>query len=224
MTELLDKSLSLYDQIYEILRERIINLKYRPGSFITEASVAEELNTSRMPVRAAIRKLENEGWLVADFRKKIKVKEVTAKDVEEIYQLREILETTAFRTIFEQNQTWEYSFRLEEIVVRIRAAQFDSYLWEYRDTEFHMEIVKALNSERVNRIYKNNQDELVRIGLFSEKPQTHVQEIINGLYEFVGFMREKDYDRAYSILYNKHIIAGRDMALTKIREMNAPAK
>lgn len=219
----IEKSRALYDQVYEILREGIINLKYHPGSFLTEASVAEELQVSRMPVRVAIRKLENEGWLIADFRKKIKVRDITAKDVKEIYQLRKILEITALRTIFEKNLTWEYSFKLEEIVVRIRAAQNDPYQWELHDTEFHMEIVKVLDNERINRIYKNNQDELIRIGIFCEKPQGHVQDIIDGLYEFIKGMRDKNYDKAFDILNREHIIAGEDMAIAKLSRPVAKA-
>lgn len=219
MIEALDKDMALYEQVYSILRDRIIHLEYIPGSFLTEASVANEMGISRMPVRVAMRKLENEGWLIADFRKKIKVREITARDVKEIYQLRKLLEVTGLKAIFDNDWTWEYSFRIEEIVVRVRAAQYDPYKWELHDTEFHMEIIKALDNERIEQIYRNNQDERIRIGLFSEKPPTHVQSVIKGMYEFVEAMRNKNYEASYEILNKEHLEDGLALALEKITKV-----
>lgn len=58
---------------------------------------------------------------------------------------------------------------IEEKVVRIKAVQNDLYKWERADTEMHMEIISIYENERINRIYRSNQDELIRIGLMSQK-------------------------------------------------------
>ncbi|HYG59709.1 MAG TPA: GntR family transcriptional regulator, partial [Symbiobacteriaceae bacterium] len=179
-------------------------------------SLAEELRTSRMPVRMAVRRLENEGWLIAEFRRKTRVKPITRKDVLEIYQLRSLLEGNALQMIFDLNKTWEYSHRIEGKVVRIKAAQTDLYEWERADTEMHMEIVRIYENERINRIYRSNQDELIRIGLLSGKTTTHVQETIAGLYRFVEAVREQRLPEAMEILRRDHLEAGRDLALAKV--------
>jgi len=207
---------SLMDLAYDNIKKKILNLTYPPGSYLTEASLAEELETSRMPVRMAVRRLENEGWLIAGFRRKIRVKGITRKDVLEIYQLRSLLESNALKMIFDLKKTWEYSFRIEEKVVRIKAAQNDLYEWERADTEMHMAIVSVYENERINRIYRSNQDELIRIGLMSEKKDRHVHEIIEGLYRFVEAVRGKRFSEAMEILRRDHLEAGQDMALAKI--------
>lgn len=207
---------SLMDRAYATIKKRILNLTYPPGSALTEAGLAEELRTSRMPVRMAVRRLENEGWLIADFRRKIRVKSVTRKDVLEIYQLRTLLEGNALQLIFDQKKTWEYSHRIEEKVVRIKAAQHDLYEWERADTEMHMEIVRIYANERINRIYRGNQDELIRIGLLSGKTEFHVQETIEGLYRFVTAIREERLPEAMEILRREHLEAGRDLALAVV--------
>lgn len=207
---------SLMDMAYNNIKEKILKLTYPPGSSLTEAGLAKELETSRMPIRMAVRRLENEGWLIADFRKKIRVKSITRKDVSEIYQLRSLLEGNALKMIFDLKKTWEYSHRIEEKVVRIKAAQKDRYEWERADTEIHMEIVSVYENERINRIYRSNQDELIRIGLMSEKKEIHVQEIIEGLYRFVEAVREERFPEAMEILRRDHLKAGQDMALAKI--------
>ncbi|ATW28577.1 hypothetical protein DCMF_12655 [Candidatus Formimonas warabiya] len=207
---------SLTDFAYDMIKKRILDLTYPPGSFLTEASLAEELATSRMPIRMAVRRLENEGWLIADFRKKTRVKDITRKDVLEIYQLRNLLESNALKLIFDLKKTWAYSHRIEEKVVRMKAAQKDLYEWERTDTELHMEIVSVYENERINRIYRSNQDELIRIGLLSEKKERHVQEIIAGLYRFVEAVRGDHFLEAMEILKRDHLEAGQDMALAKI--------
>lgn len=211
-----ESSQSLTDLAYDAIKKKILNLTYPPGSSLTEASLADELETSRMPVRMVVRRLENEGWLIADFRRKIRVKSITRKDILEIYQLRSLLEGSALKMIFDLGKTWEYSHRIEEKVVRVKAAQNDPYLWERADTEMHMEIVSVYENERINRIYLSNQDELIRIGLLSQKKERHVQETIDGLYRFVDAVRGNRFPEAMEILRHDHLEAGQDMALAKI--------
>lgn len=212
----LEPGLSLMDQAYESIKRKIIDWTYPPGSFLTEAGLAKELETSRMPVRMAVRRLENEGWIVADFRKKIRVKGITRQDILEIYQLRHILEENALKMIFEQGKAQEYASRIEEKVQRIRDAHKDLYEWERADTQMHMELVSIYGNERINRIYAGNQDELIRIGIMSEKKERHVEDEIKGLYAFVEAIRAERLPEALDILRREHLISGQDMALEKI--------
>lgn len=220
MKTVLNKDDALYTQIYKILKDRIISIKYCPGSFLTEASVAQELNTSRMPVRVAMRKLESEGWLVADFRKKIRVRDITIKDVHEIYQLRQLLEVSALSEIFEKNLTWEYSFKFEECLVRLKGSVNDQYQWDINETAFHCEIVSALNSERINKIYINNQDELIRIGMLCNKQPAHYEVMHESIDAFLHAVRDKNFDTALAILNKDHIELGYQMGIDRIAELN----
>lgn len=212
------KTESLSELAYNYIKNNILNLTYLPGSILTESGLAAELNISRMPIRTAVIALENEGLLTSEHYKSIKVKEITRKDILEIYQLRELLEVNALKMIFDLKKTYEYSYRIEEKVVRMKAAQNDSYKWEKADTEFHMEIVSVYENERINRIYSNNQNELVRIGILSKKSKDHVEHIIKRLYEFVEYVRNDSYEKALEILMIDHITSGKDMALKQVEK------
>ncbi|NLY36806.1 MAG: GntR family transcriptional regulator, partial [Tissierellia bacterium] len=48
------------DQIYTVLRERIIDLSYEPGTVLNEVDAAEEFGLSRTPVRVAFKRLEED--------------------------------------------------------------------------------------------------------------------------------------------------------------------
>ena len=95
-----EKSPSLATQAYHTIKENILNLTYPPGMVLTEAMLTKELEMSRSPVRTAIQMLQVEGLIVSDYYKSMTVKEITDKDINEIYQLRELLEGAAFRQIF----------------------------------------------------------------------------------------------------------------------------
>ena len=117
------QSKSLADKAYHTIKTNILNLTYPPGMPLTEAILTEELDMSRNPVRTAIKMLQAEGLIVSDYHKSMTVKEITDKDIEEIYQLREIFEGSAFKLIFSSNRFEEYSYRIEEKVVRMCALQ-----------------------------------------------------------------------------------------------------
>ena len=95
-----EKNVSLADQAYETIKTNILNMTYPPGMTLTESRLARDLGMSRSPVRTAIRMLQTEGLIVTDYYKSMTVKEITEKDIREIYQLRELLEGAAFRLIF----------------------------------------------------------------------------------------------------------------------------
>ena len=199
---------SLSARVYEEIKAKILDLSYHPGSYLTEARLADEYGVSRMPIRIAIQKLSNEGWLVADFRRKLQVKDITKKNIEDIYALREILETQALRRIFDQDLTWKYSFLIEEKLLRMKAAKGDFYKHVCADAEMHFVFIGVFDNERIEQIYRNVCDEIIRICLFLYQAVTgdphYFDTIIAGVEEIVRNIREKNYDQALFYLRRDH--------------------
>lgn len=208
-----EKSLSLAEQAYEKIKQNIMDLTYPPGMSLTEAMLTKELGMSRSPVRSAIQMLQTEGLIESDYYRSITVKEITRQDIEEIYQLRELLETSAFQFIFTSGQHEEYSYRIEEKVVRMCAAASDIYKWEIADTDMHMEIISALNNSRINKVYENTLSELIRIGQCSVKNGMRIPKTNENLKKMVQYMREGNYEKSFSILKADHFEIGKDSAL-----------
>ncbi|MDQ0199166.1 GntR family transcriptional regulator [Neobacillus ginsengisoli] len=93
----IEKPVRYYDQVYNSIREMIVQGVLKPGDSIFEAKIARELNISRSPVREAVRALEKEGLLVIDEKSRITVYKPTLKDFEDIYECRIALESLAAR-------------------------------------------------------------------------------------------------------------------------------
>ncbi len=207
------QSKSLADKAYHTIKTNILNLTYPPGMPLTEAILTEELEMSRNPVRTAIKMLQAEGLIVSGYHKSMTVKEITDKDIEEIYQLRELFEGSAFKLIFSSNRFEEYSYRIEEKVVRMCAAANNPYEWEVADTKMHLEIVSIFDNTRINKFYESNLFELIRMGLYSLKNGMQIEKTNANLKKMVQYMRNNDYENAYAILTQDHFMTGKDSAL-----------
>ena len=82
-------------QVYERLKELILDLELAPGELVTEKRLMEVTGGGRTPVREAMQRLERDGLLrVVPFRGAF-IGEVSSRDVNEISQVRELLESFA---------------------------------------------------------------------------------------------------------------------------------
>ena len=81
----------------EGLRRAIVSGELRPGQRVVQEEVAQRLGLSIVPVREALRVLEQEGQVTYAPRRGYFVTELRIEDLEEIYELRSVLEERAVR-------------------------------------------------------------------------------------------------------------------------------
>ena len=81
------------NEAYAAIQELIMSSKIKPGEMITESGISERLSISRTPVREAIQKLEQEGLIFTEKRRKY-VYVLTVKEIEEIFDIKICLEST----------------------------------------------------------------------------------------------------------------------------------
>ena len=104
----------LGDRVYEMLRNYLRSGHVRWGEFLREETLAERLGVSRTPVREALRRLASEGLVEAHGRS-FAVPALTEDDLEDIYELRLLLETEAVRQVASRQDA-------EERLVEVRRA------------------------------------------------------------------------------------------------------
>lgn len=86
---------SVADQVAGILRQRILDGELRPGSALAEIPLATSLGVSRNTMREAVRILAIEGLLKRNIHRGVRVVQLSRKDIQEIYDLRRMMETQA---------------------------------------------------------------------------------------------------------------------------------
>lgn len=83
------------ERAYETLRQRLVGGHYKPGTQLKEEPLAREFGISRTPIRAALKRLVEDGLATADAGQGIHVAQWTEWDIEETFQLRMLLEPYA---------------------------------------------------------------------------------------------------------------------------------
>jgi DNA-binding GntR family transcriptional regulator len=88
-------SATLKDQVYQIIKMRIVDQYYKPGQWLQENDVASQLNVSRSPVRAALKSLVHDGLVIELPNKGVFVREFTSQDIRDIFDMRNMMESYA---------------------------------------------------------------------------------------------------------------------------------
>ncbi|TDA68556.1 MAG: GntR family transcriptional regulator [Clostridia bacterium] len=153
----------LREIVFETLREAIIAGRLKPGERLMEVQLAEELGVSRTPVREAIRKLELEGFVVMVPRKGAYVADISTKDIADVFEIREALESLAAGLAAERITDEELE-QLERRLHRVAAAvqQQDLEGLVQADTEFHDIVYKASRNQRLVQIISNLREQIQR--------------------------------------------------------------
>ena len=148
MTELGYKTLR--ESIVDIIRKRIINRELQPGQKIVEQELAKEFQTSRAPIREALRELENEGLVEYVRNAGCSVKEITFEESFEIYLMRANYEIMAVRLLGGKIPE-ETLQEMEEILERMKDLDVDEYdqLFSY-DNKFHSCLIRMTGMKSLN--------------------------------------------------------------------------
>ena len=96
-----ERPLALGDQVYRTLRANLRNGKILPGYPLQEVQLAAQLGVSRTPVREALTRLASEGLISSDGRS-FSVPALTLQSVDDIYEVRFLVEPEAVRHVAEQ--------------------------------------------------------------------------------------------------------------------------
>ena len=138
---------------YDQLKLRLVAGYYQPGTQLKEEPLAEEFGTSRTPIRAALRKLVEDGLATADTGRGIQVAAWTQWDIEEVFQLRLLLEPYAAQLAAERC-TPQILERLESSNAKMQEAISSdtpdmASMVQDANRAFHHTLLEASGSQRL---------------------------------------------------------------------------
>ncbi len=134
---------SLRELAQDSMRQAILNFRFVPGQRLTERILCEELGVSRTVVREVLRYLEAEGLVEVTLHKGPIVAPIRPQDVEQIYELRSLLESVAARDCARSADP-EALAKLERCVDDLRTALSGAPLDSLRaTTAFYREMFAA---------------------------------------------------------------------------------
>jgi DNA-binding GntR family transcriptional regulator len=206
----------LTDWVYDELKSSILDLRLRPGDPLREAAIAEGLGTSKTPVREALAWLEMDGLVETEVFKGAFVSGYSHRDLEEIYELRLLLEVQAARKAAESMDD-SMRKRLQSISQESRQALRHGHILRLVQLidEFDSILFENLENRRIRALIANLRDHLIRIG--------HMTQTIPGRMEASVFEHDHiiqaivDFDVEKSgAMMRSHILSVKSDQLTAL--------
>ena len=142
-------------QVYHLLRDRILRGEIAGGSRLIQGPLSEEIGTSRIPVRDALKRLESDGLVKCDETGRYSVVQFSTEDAEEVYAIRRQLEPFAVELAAKamtSEAMGEIKSLFNELTKAARRRQLEKYI--EINTSFHMAIYEASGMVRLVRIIR----------------------------------------------------------------------
>jgi DNA-binding GntR family transcriptional regulator len=148
---------TLSSQAYQALRAAILSGRLAPGAHVSVRPLCEEFGLSATPVKAALTALEREGFLVLRLHRGFFVPEVDRTDMQELYELREVLDGIAARRAAASVERDVLVARLTDLLElqTDRVAHQDLPGYGDLDVLFHQEILVAAGNGRLQQVAGN---------------------------------------------------------------------
>ena len=160
------KRVSLVDQVYEKLRERIVQLKIPFGSKLNVSKLQEEYGVSSTPVREALNRLLNEGLIEFENNVGARVIDITEDDVREIQEISFAYQMLAARNALRDGDAQQM------------ADEIGKYIEEYRSSTGVIESCRCIRNI-MDVFYKNSKNEMLMTKVTS---MTGMDEILHALF------------------------------------------
>jgi DNA-binding GntR family transcriptional regulator len=196
---------TLSDYVADQLRQAILTEQFKPNQRLVEQEIAEGMQTSRGPVRDALKILENEGLVVRQSHRGAFVAELNPEDFIEIYTLREALETVAVRFAIKRATARQVD-SLEELVRTMsQMAQQDYNQVDATDVdiEFHHTLCRISGHKRVLSAWESLSGQ-IRIVVLKHRlwnPGDLRDRSVTWHERIVEAMRERNAEKAISELH-----------------------
>ncbi|MFW6271208.1 MAG: GntR family transcriptional regulator [Bacillota bacterium] len=196
----------LRKQVYEVLREVILEGKLKPGEKITEAEIAEKLNVSRTPVREAIRRLELEELVViVPQRGKFVAGVKSKKEINDIFQVRAELEGLA-AYLTAKNIADEQLEKMENKVAQIKKyvekGDLDGCI--KIDIAFHQIIYEVSDNKWLQKFLDNLFEQITRFRAESLSQEGRMDEALDEHKKLYKAFKNRDAELARDLV-REHI-------------------
>jgi DNA-binding GntR family transcriptional regulator len=186
----------LADWVTRTLREAILRGHLKPGEKIDQDLIADELEVSRTPIREALRVLESEGFVDIQPHRGAYVSTVTQKDIQEIYEVRALIEAEMVRQVTPSIP----DAVLDHLEASLEEVQEGADYVE-SDIALHTTIADFMENELLKGILDGLNKRIIRVRRFAQlQPGYHLVESHREHCAIVQAMRERDAETAAGLM------------------------
>lgn len=214
------KQKSIREQVYETLKEAIVNGEIKSGEKIIELEYAKRFGVSRTPVREALRMLELEGLVTSAEKGGVSVNYILEDDIREIYQIRIALEQLVLKEIIAKNPS---SLKPLECILQETKVALDKHMKSEKLItifgRFNNKLYEISHLQQVSKLVNNLNQYTKRFRVLCLQDETRLMEAFEEHCQLVEALRNKNLEKALKI-NEKHLISSMKLVLKKIQEGN----
>ena len=210
---------TLSEQAYNQIKDAICQGSVAPGDILSENQIAQQLGMSRTPVREALRALASEGFVEIRNGIGAYVKPLSSKDMEDLYEVRCLLEMQAIKTSIYRISNDE----IDDLTRRFQAIydaceQGDSPAqgeFSELDWELHSLLVDRCTNNYIKEIVAGNNSNLRRYQSLSVNVLGDVHESARQHLEILRVLRSRDLDKLEEVLH-AHLMWSANLLRTNV--------
>ena len=210
---------TLSEQAYNQIKDAICQGSVAPGDILSENQIAQQLGMSRTPVREALRALASEGFVEIRNGIGAYVKPLSSKDMEDLYEVRCLLEMQAIKTSIYRISNDE----IDDLTRRFQAIydaceQGDSPAqgeFSEPDWELHSLLVDRCTNNYIKEIVAGNNSNLRRYQSLSVNVLGDVHESARQHLEILRVLRSRDLDKLEEVLH-AHLMWSANLLRTNV--------
>jgi DNA-binding GntR family transcriptional regulator len=154
---------SLSERIYFELRESILKGELKPGAHLLVLDIAKAKGVSQAPVREALERLKQEGLLIRQANRSAVVSDISLKEIEDIYALRELIEGYAVERTIASMTERDFN-HLHGICLMMKEAtqKDDLFGLIYLDMDFHGFFYEKCGNKAILDVWKTIRTKIMR--------------------------------------------------------------
>ena len=215
----LDRPAGLADRVYHQLRDNIGSHQIRPGERLQEVSLAAQLGVSRTPVREALARLESEGMIAVEGRGFI-VPELTDADIDEIYQLRFLLEPAAISSAVAEvgsaADLASMSAAIEDAMAADKTGDFRAFL--DANSRFHNAWRALVPNRRMSKLLDQYVGHVRFLRVLTLGDPSARKAALNGMKNIHSAFKKRDAEAAAAAMH-KHLEAAKHSLIQAIEQI-----
>jgi len=207
---------SLMTVVLDNIRRRILTGEFRPAQKINESEIAVNLGISRSPVREAFRILERDGLITTLPRKGSYITDISLKDLEELFEVRKILECYALDCI--KMRANKSSDKIKPMIEELEKNLFKKHDPFSVISGFHYSLVELSHNSRLIELYKILAVSLRRYWLIYHSKQGQKDISLEHHQGIVNTLKKGNYTGTKTLL-KKHIKYVKGIVGERVREI-----
>jgi DNA-binding GntR family transcriptional regulator len=197
------KRTSVREEAYIILRDWIVQGILTPGRQLRDKELAEQLGVSRTPIREALLRLEDEGFVETKPSRSTIVSPIRFDGVLNVYSIVWTLEKLAMKQAFENFED-KHLMKMEAINHEVKKAidEGNQIVAVQKDNDFHSIYINLTTNDELKRILSGLKQKLIRIELYYFDQVSDVHHSIDEHNQIIQALRQKNLTKVLEVIEN----------------------